>query len=204
MDFLMRGLVLGFAIAAPVGPIGILCIHRTLEKGRINGFVSGLGAATTDASYGAIAAFGLTTISGFLLGYAIPIRIVGGLFIAYLAIKIFMAKPARDQQVPEANMLLFKAYASTVFLTLTNPSTIISFLAVFAGFGLANATGFASASLLVAGVFLGSAVWWLILSQSVGLLRHRFSVAHMAWVNRLSGALMMILAVVSLAGAFVI
>lgn len=199
MDFFFKGLILGFSIAAPVGPIGILCIRRTLAEGRMHGFVSGLGAATADAVYGAIAAFGLTAVSGFLLTYGLPIRVIGALFIVYLAVSIFFSKPRENETGSSINASLLKSYGSTGMLTITNPSTIISFLAVFAGFGLGlSGTNYYDASTTVIGVFLGSALWWLLLSYSVGAVRHKFSVTTMIWANRVSGLLMGLLALYSL------
>ncbi len=198
LSFLLKGLMLGFSIAAPVGPIGLLCIRRTLAEGRASGFVSGLGAATADAFYGFIAAFGLTAVSSFLLGYQLPIRVIGGLFLFYLALKIFLSKPVQKSAGIDVNISLLKSYTSTVFLTLTNPSTIISFIAVFAGLGVGISNqNYSGATLMVLGVFLGSAAWWLILSTIVGLLHHKISDSSMLWINRVSGLLMAALGVVA-------
>jgi threonine/homoserine/homoserine lactone efflux protein len=188
----LQGLLLGFSIAAPVGPIGILCISRTLARGRLHGLVSGLGAASADACYGAVAAFGLTALSGALLAWQTSIRLLGGLFLLYLAARIFFAPPPRDTasaDIPAAkNGGLAGAWLSTFLLTLSNPMTILSFTAIFAGLGLAARAGtFNESAALVAGVFAGSAAWWLTLSLGVGLLRARVTPAVMAWVNRLSG-----------------
>lgn len=200
--FLIRGLLIGFSIAAPVGPIGVLCIRRTLTEGRAAGLVSGLGAATADALYGCIAGFGLTLISNFLVSQQLWLRLVGGLFLCYLGIKTLLSKPAEQAAVAKGSGLL-SAYASTFFLTVTNPMTIISFAAIFAGLGLASSTGsYTAAGVLVAGVFLGSALWWLLLSGGVGLLRDRFSTAGLLWVNRISGIIITgfgVLALVSMA-----
>ena len=147
IHFFLRGVVVGFSIAAPVGPIGLLCIRRTAAYGRTCGFFSGMGVATADAFYGAVAAIG------------------------------------EDGSA--------KAYASTLFLTLTNPTTILSFVAVFAGLGLANASGDSISALsMVGGVFLGSATWWLILSSVVAVFRERLGARELAWVNRASGAIL--------------
>ncbi|HEY5668693.1 MAG TPA: LysE family translocator [Anaerolineales bacterium] len=189
--FLLKGLVIGFSIAAPVGPIGVLCIKRTLTNGRMSGLVSGLGAATADALYGAIAGFGLTLISAFLLDQQTWIRLVGGAFLCYLGLKTFISKPA-EQDVRAHGGNLISAYLSTFVLTLTNPLTILSFAAIFAGLGLGATHGdFASAGILVSGVFLGSAAWWLLLSGGVSLLRQRFDQQVMAWVNRASGVIIL-------------
>jgi threonine/homoserine/homoserine lactone efflux protein len=198
MGFLLKGLILGFSIAAPVGPIGLLCIRRTLAEGQLSGFVSGLGAATADAFYGFIAAFGLTAISSLFLNFELPIKIIGGLFLFYLAAKISFSKPAEKAAKGDTNTSLFKAYLSTVFLTITNPSTIISFIAVFAGLGIGvSAHDYSGATFTVLGVFCGSILWWLILSTFVGLFKHKFSHINMIWVNRISGVLMAGLGVIS-------
>lgn len=187
ITFLFRGLAIGFSIAAPVGPIGVLCIRRTLADGRAAGLVSGLGAATADAIYGCIAGFGLTFISHFLVSQQIWLRLVGGLFLCYLGIKTLLSKPAEQAAHAKATGLL-GAYASTFFLTVTNPMTILSFVAIFAGLGLASTSGnYRSASILVLGVFLGSALWWLLLSGGIGLFREKFTTTGLQWVNRISG-----------------
>src|SRR5512143_860107 len=134
LSFYLRGLIIGFSIAAPVGPIGVLCIRRTLSDGRLYGFVSGLGAATADACYGTIAALGLTIVSTFLVEQANWLRLLGGLYLCYLGLKTFRSRPAdRAVEATTREHGLLGAYASTLFLTLTNPLTILSFLAVFAG-----------------------------------------------------------------------
>ncbi len=189
VTFLLRGLVIGFSIAAPVGPIGVLCIRRTLAEGRTFGLVSGLGAATADAIYGCIAAFGLTFIANFLISQQGWLRLIGGAFLCYLGLKTFSTKPAA-QAISAKGTGLVGAYASTFFLTLTNPLTIISFAAIFAGLGLANPGGdYTSAVVLVLGVFLGSALWWLILSSGVSAFREKFTSHGLRWVNRIAGAI---------------
>lgn len=187
IPFYLRGLLIGFSIAAPVGPIGVLCIRRTLAEGRISGLVSGLGAASADAVYGAIAAFGLTLISASLMAKGDWIRLVGGLFLLYLGFKTFTSKPA-EQAASTEGYGLWRDYLSTFFLTLTNPMTILSFTAIFAGLGLGVAgTDYDSALALILGVFSGSALWWLLLSSGVGLFRSRLTTDSLVWVNRLSG-----------------
>ena len=187
LSFLLRGIIIGLSISAPVGPIGALCIRRTLAEGRAAGLVSGLGAATADALYGCIAGFGLTAISGFLVSQQFWLRLVGGLFLLYLGVRTLLAKPAA-QAIAARGTGLLAAYTSTLVLTLTNPLTILSFVGIFAGLGLANAgAGYGSAGVLVLGVFLGLALWWLALSTGVSLLRVKFDARAMLWVNRISG-----------------
>lgn len=186
---LPRGLLIGFSVAAPLGPIGLLCIQRTLNTGRASGFVSGLGAATADAVYGSIAAFGLTFISTILLSNSRWIQVAGGLFLCYLGLKYLTKRPASavDSGAPKAAGA--GDYVSTLFLTLANPVTIVFFVAIFAGIGAAApGSDYASSALLVAGVFLGSVAWWFVLSFSVHAFRERFTSGMMLWVNRISGA----------------
>jgi len=190
ISFLGRGIIIGLAIAAPVGPIGILCIRRTLAEGRKIGFVSGLGAASADACYGAVAALGLTAVSSRLVSHQDQIKLIGGLFLCYLGMRIARARPTEtesDAYTPS----MAKAYGSTFALTLTNPTTILSFVAVFAGLGLAEMDGDrAPALLLVIGVFLGSALWWLVLSGGVSLLRGKLTPGRLRWVNWISGTIL--------------
>ncbi len=199
---LLRGLLIGFSIAAPVGPIGVLVIRRTLADGRATGLLSGMGAASADAIYGCVAAFGLTTVSGFLVDQQLWMRLVGGAFLVYLGQRTFRQRPAEERRTPTASVRhagLAGAYASTFFLTITNPLTILSFAAVFAGLGLAGqGAGYASAAVLVAGVFLGSALWWLLLSSGVSLFRSKLGPGALRWVNRISGSIILGLGVAAL------
>ncbi len=189
-----QGFVIGLAIAAPVGAIGLLCIRRTLAYGRLVGFVTGLGAATADAVYGAIAALGLTSVAVFLENAQTPLRLVGGAFLVYLGWRTFVSRPSGPAEADRPGNLA-GMFASTFGLTLANPSTIISFAAIFAGLGLAGSTGPTSALLMVAGVFLGSATWWLILSGGISLLRVVMTPERLLWVNRASGVIIALLGV---------
>ncbi len=183
----IKGFIIGFSIAAPVGPIGILCIQRTLARGNVQGLVTGLGAATADAIYGFIAAFGLTFISNFLVAQSLWFRLIGGLFLCYLGIKAFLSKP-QNQILSETNRNTLSSYSTTFFLTLTNPMTILFFAGVFAGLGMVSESiQYASAGLMVIGVFVGSGTWWLILSGATGILRNKMNESKLTWVNKISG-----------------
>ena len=198
--FLIKGVVIGFSIAAPVGPIGILCIRRTLAEGRVSGLVTGLGAATADALYGAAAGFGLTSLSLFLMAQQLWLRLVGGVFLLYLGIRTFLARPA-EESAPTKAASLPGAFASTFLLTLANPMTILSFAAIFAGLGIASTGGsHTAAAMLVLGVFLGSAFWWLILSTGLGISRSRFSASGLGWANRIAGVAIIGFGLFALAG----
>lgn len=200
MEFLfwIKGVILGFSIAAPVGPMGVLCIRRTLANGMLSGFLSGLGTASADAIYGCIAAFGITVISAFLLDNRFLLHMFGGLFLLYLGYNTFRATPAETAAETNGKGLL-GAYTSAFFLTLTNPATIMSFVAVFAGLGISDADGdFILAGFMVLGVFTGSLFWWLILSVIVNVFRAKFDQRRLRRVNQLSGLIIFAFGIVSL------
>lgn len=186
-----KGLLIGFAIAVPVGPIGFLCLRRTLVYGRLTGFVSGLGAATADALYGLVAALGLTAISSFLIRMESWLQFFGGLFLVFLGLKTALAKaPPKDtaEAPPPRTRSWQAAYLSTLALTLTSPATILAFVAIFAGVGLGvSASGPLHALELVAGVFTGSAAWWLLLSLGAGALRDRLHAQTLHYLHVTSG-----------------
>lgn len=207
VSIILSGIAIGFSIAAPVGPIGVLCIRRSLAEGRLSGFISGLGAATADAVYGCIAGFGLTVISTFLINQTISLRIVGGIFLLYLGLKTFLTQPAPLDEDPHLSLektSSFRNYLSTFFLTLTNPLTILSFAAIFAGLGIGmnNSGGYFSAIFLVLGVFLGSAAWWFILSWLASLFRSKLTAHSLVWINRLSGGIIFAFGVLAVASLY--
>ena len=189
MAILLEGLAVGFLIAAPVGVIGFLCISQTLKGGMRLGLATGLGAATADMTYGVLVAFGMQATQVVLLGYKTPMTIIGGLFLCYLGIKkFFSVPPVQNQQSVGEN--LFKAYVMTFFLTLTNPATILDFLAIFTGLNI-DVSGYLNGLGFVAGVFLGSALWWLTLSLAVSLFRKRISSQVLRYVNYVAGGLIL-------------
>lgn len=186
----VKGIIIGFSVAAPVGPIGILTIRRSLTQGKLSGFVTGMGAATADTIYGMIAGFGLTAVSSFLMTYELWMKLIGGSFLLFLGIRTFLAKPTDNGAVSKSTSLLGN-FISTFFLTITNPATILSFLAIFAGLGLGTKeTDIISSLSLVGGVMAGSSAWWLFLSTGVGVFRSKMTHDHMRWINRLSGVIM--------------
>lgn len=196
----VRGLIIGFSIAAPVGPIGVLVIRRTLAEGRLVGLVTGMGAATADALYGLLGAFGLTFVTGMLLRGTDWLQILGGAFLCYLGVRTFLAPPA-TQAARVGGGTYARAYLTTFALTLTNPATIFSFAAVFAGLGLGiGNSGYDAALLLVLGVFTGSALWWLLLSGGVSLAANRVTPQMLVWVNRISGAVILAFGIAVLFG----
>jgi threonine/homoserine/homoserine lactone efflux protein len=197
--FLLRGVILGLSIAAPVGPIGVLCIRRTLADGRAAGLVVGLGAATADMLYGAVAAFGLRVISSVLISAQIWIHLIGACFLCWLGVKTILTLPATESKVMIARTGLVGSYVTTLLLTLTNPTTILAFIAIFAGIGvLGSKVSPAMAGLTVLGIFCGSALWWLTLSGIVNVIRSRFTPRLMRLVNYLSGAILLAFALYAL------
>jgi threonine/homoserine/homoserine lactone efflux protein len=193
-----KGIVVGFLMAAPVGPVGVVCIKRTLHRGRIYGLISGMGAATADALYGCIAAFGLAVISDFLVAQQFWFRLIGGGFVCFLGLKAWLAKPTETEKVVSENAFsYFGAYSSTFFLTLMSPMTVLGCIALFVGLGLVSSTvRYVPASIVVAGVFTGSGTWWWILSYLTNLFREKMSPRKMNIVNKVSGAAIFVLGIV--------
>ncbi|MCX5758218.1 MAG: LysE family transporter [Candidatus Hydrogenedentes bacterium] len=199
--FLFKGIAIGLSISAPVGPMGLLCIRRTLAAGRACGIVSGLGVATADGFYSSVAALGLAAVSNLLLSWRLPLRLAGGIVLCVLGTRIFFERAAaeREKEEPGATRLL-TAYSSMLVLALSNPVGIIFFTAVFAGWGLADTGGdYGGALLLVCGVFLGSLLWWITLSTTVHFLGTRLSPTILRRVNQVSGLLIAVFGILVLA-----
>ncbi len=195
---LAKGLIIGISIAAPVGPIGILCIRRTLAQGRLYGLVSGLGAASADALYGLIAGFGLNMVTAFLTGNRLWIQLIGGLFLCYMGIRTALSKAA--DAPPQSNgKHLLGAYASVFVLTLANPVTILAFMGIFAAMGLTQHHA-GSALTLILGVFAGSAMWWMLLCMGVGFFRNKLNTKGLQIINIASGAIIGVFGIVTLSG----
>jgi threonine/homoserine/homoserine lactone efflux protein len=197
--FLLRGLAVGFTVAAAVGPISLLTIRRTVAHGRGYGLASGLGVALADASYGAVAAFGLTAVTSVLVGGRTALALVGGAFLIWLALRTIAARPTEAAATADRPGLL-GAVLSIYALTMTNPMTILSFAGIFAGLGLAGRGG-VDAALLTLGVFLGSSAWWLALTAIVGRFRARITSRALTWINRVSGAALLAFGVVAILAA---
>jgi threonine/homoserine/homoserine lactone efflux protein len=185
----VQGILIGFVVAVPVGPLGLLCINRALMLGPVTGLFSGLGVATADALAAGIAALGIYFVSDFLSDHQFILRLFGGMFLIYLGLNIYRSKP--KQQLPASNVNgLVAAYATTLFLTFSNPVTILSFIAIYAGWHVESMSGrYVSAAILASGVFVGSALWWLALFVGLTAFRERFNLRILAWVHRVSGVI---------------
>jgi threonine/homoserine/homoserine lactone efflux protein len=196
MSLLLKGIVIGFAVAAPVGPIGLLCIRRTLWGGRLAGFTAGLGAALADTVFGFIAAFGLTLVWDFLTANTRWFALGAAVVLIYIGVTEWRSRPSDPVlAAPPTAAGLLGGLVSTFFLTLANPLTILSFAAIFTGLGIeghrvsADGTNpdYAVMAELIGGVFIGSAGWWLLLAGGVDVIRHRLNGTTLKWLNRVSG-----------------
>lgn len=186
----LKGLVIGVTIAMPVGPICMLIIRRSLRQGFVAGAAMGLGAATADGFYGAVAGFGLASISAFLVAEQVPLRLLGGLALILIGLSSFCARSIAPQR-GALERSLPAAYLSTFLLTLANPLTIISFAAVFAGLGIGETAGsYRSAAIFVAAIFIGSGLWQLLISAAATLVRARLEPPALSWINRVSGLML--------------
>lgn len=184
----VKGLIIGFALAAPVGPIAAICVQRTMNQGRLAGFLSGLGSAAADAVYGTAAAFGASFIAEFLLEHGTVMQKVGGAVLVVLGIRLFLTKPADEKARTGGGRSNLGLFLSTFFLTLTNPMTFLAFGAIFATMGLGAVKGHSILTFdLVAGVTLGALAWWTLLVFAVHAIRRRFTYSKLVWVNRGAG-----------------
>ena len=190
--FFLKGIAVGIVIAVPVGPVGVLCLRRTIFEGKLAGLFSGLGAATADTIFGIIAAFGLTFVSDLLLGYQEWLRLGGAAFLLYAGGRALMSQP-KVGPPPRHRDSLLRDYASTFALTLTNPITILAFVGIFAGVGLTGEEAtLGRAAALVLGVLAGSLAWWLALIFGAGLFMRSFGQRHLSWINRGSGGILLL------------
>ncbi|MBO21560.1 MAG: lysine transporter LysE [Rhodospirillaceae bacterium] len=192
---LIQGIVFGFFLALPVGPVGVLCVQRTLFQGRIHGLISGLGAAFGDALYGAVAAFGISAVEDWITGHQGSLRLVGGVVLLLLAMRT-VASMVRHRPVADGNdekiqrrietHSLVKDFISTFTLAITNPITFIAFAGLLATLGFTEAgRSIGNASILVAGVFAGSALWWIALSSTASIFRPFMDGSYQVWMDRI-------------------
>lgn len=201
--FFLKGLLIGLSIAAPVGPVGVLCIHRTLKYGKLVGVISGLGAASADLFYGAVAAFGLVAITNMITDSSSVIRLVGGLLFIAIGMHMLRQRPtfvsdANDVKEEKDKPSLLTACLSTFVLTAMNPGTIIAFTVIFATFGIDGDAGAPGAASLVLGVFLGSAIWWCGLAFFANAMR-TYVKQHSRLINKISGTIIIVFGTASLA-----
>lgn len=198
VQYLIDGIIIGFSASVPLGPIGVLCIQRTLNKGRLSGFISGLGAAFSDVIYAVIAGFSLSFIVTFIEQQLLYIQIFGAILLIVLGINIFYSNPAvqlRKQRKGKGN--LFQDFFSTFLITISNPLAIFLFLAFFASFGAVKPGDDVSNQFaLIGGVLIGASFWWFILSSTISLFRSKINLRRLWWLNKITGAAIVILVIV--------
>ena len=197
-----QGFILGVAMAAPVGPIGLLCIRRTLEHGQAVGFATGMGAAVADTIYGAIAAFGVSALLVFLTGHEVAFRLLGGLFLLAVAVRTyFKAASIEGEDTSRDGKTCVGGFMTGLTLTLTNPVSVLAFIGLFAGAGITGKLEILDATILVWGVFVGASAWWLTLSSGVALVRHRISEDRLSVINHATALALAVFGVWALASA---
>lgn len=199
ITLLIKGIIIGLAATIPLGPIGVICIQRSINKGRLSGFVSGLGAATSDTIFATIAGFSLAYIINFIDTHRLIIEFVGGIIIILLGVKTFYTNPATQlRRHKKRKNKLFEDYFSTLLLTATNPLIIFYFLALFAAGNIVESGNVAQTYITVAGVFVGGVLWWYVLTTLVSSLRNRFRLKHLWWINKIAGGLIILLGAVAI------
>lgn len=191
-SLLLKGMLIGFSIALPVGPIGLLCIRHSLVRGAFYGLIAGLGAALADTCYGALAGFGMTMACDFLADYRLVVQLLGGILLCYLGISALRSNPQNIDEKSRNQSSTFKIFITTFLLTLTNPLTLLSFMGVYAALGVCMAgEQVSSIVMLVAGVFVGSIAWWVILSSSAAMIGKRFNFKSTQLFNKLTGSILL-------------
>lgn len=189
-----KGVLVGFMMAVPLGPMGILCIKRTLSQGKKSGFITGLGIATIDALYGSIATLGIAFVAAFILIHKMAIQSIGIVILLYLGIAVFREKPTSLKIQKSMTKNLMKDYGSAAILTLCNPITILSFIGALAAVGIANNLGQDLPLILVLGIFIGSILWWSILSMALGSVRQTLTKQQMLFINEIAGGIILLFA----------
>jgi len=205
VDFIIKGLIVGFLASVPLGPVGVLCIQRTINKGRISGIFSGMGAATVDAFFALVAAFGLTFIINFIEEQQFYIQLIGGAVLIFLGIRIFKANPIKQirRQRKKKNKLI-EDYISVLLLTLSNPLAVFLFVAAFAGIGIVGPNdGILKSWLIVLGVFGGAMIWWFTLTFLINVFRKKFRLKQLWWINKIAGLIIIVFGIAAMFSIFI-
>ncbi|NVO10215.1 MAG: LysE family transporter [Bacteroidales bacterium] len=197
---LLKGIMIGLLVSIPLGPIGVICIQRTINKGRLSGFFSGIGAASADTIFAAIAGFSLTFIINFIEEKQRILEVIGGIIIMLLGIKTFYTNPVNQlKRHKKKKNKLIEDFISVLLLTITNPFAIFLFVGMFAALGLAyNGENMVLSLITIGGVFLGGSIWWFTLSSLVNMFRDKFRLKQLLWINKIAGAVIFILGVLAL------
>lgn len=204
VEFLIKGLIVGFLASIPLGPVGVLCIQRTINKGRYSGLISGMGAATVDMFFALVAALGLTYIINFIEEKQFFIQLIGGGVLIFLGTKIFNTNPIKQiRKHRRKKNKLIEDYLSVLFLTLSNPLAVFLFIAAFAGIGMVTSNDSSlKSSLIILGVFLGATLWWSTLTFLIDFFRKHFRLKQLWWINKIAGVLIIVFGVVAMLSVF--
>ena len=205
LQFIIKGIIIGLLVSTPIGPMGILCVQRTLNKGKSSGFSSGMGIATADAIFALIAGLGISFIIHFLSEQQLIIKMIGGLVIAFIGLKIFIANPVKQlKKHRREGKNLFEDFISILFMALSNPFTVFLYIAIFAGLNLHDvSTGYSSALLVVTGVFVGASISWFTISTVVNYFRPKIRLRKLMWINRIAGLTIILFGVFAICSLFV-
>lgn len=204
VEFLIKGLIVGFLASIPLGPVGVLCIQRTINKGRYSGLISGMGAATVDMFFALVAALGLTYIINFIEEQQFLIQLIGGGVLIFLGTKIFNTNPIKQiRKHRRKKNKLIEDYLSVFFLTLSNPLGVFLFIAAFAGIGMVTSNDSSlKSSLIILGVFLGATLWWSTLTFFIDFFRKHFRLKQLWWINKIAGILIIVFGVAAMLSVF--
>jgi len=205
LQFLIKGIIVGLVVSIPLGPMGVLCVQRTLNKGKSSGFSSGMGIATADTIFALIAGLGISFIIHFLSEQQLIIKIIGGVVIAFIGLKIFITNPVKQlKKHRREGKTLFEDFISILFMSLSNPFTVFLYIAIFAGLNLQNiSTGYSSALLVVTGVFVGASISWFTISTVVNYFRTKIRLRKLMWINRIAGITIILFGVFAICSLFV-
>jgi len=204
-QFIIKGIIIGLLVSTPIGPMGVLCVQRTLNKGKSSGFSSGMGIATADAIFALIAGLGISFIIHFLSEQQLIIKIIGGVVIAFIGLKIFITNPVKQlKKHRREGKTLFEDFISILFMALSNPFTVFLYIAIFAGLNLHDvSTGYSSALLVVTGVFVGASISWFTISTVVNYFRAKIRLRKLMWINRIAGLTIILFGVFAICSLFV-
>ncbi len=202
LTLFIKGIIVGLLASIPLGPIGVICIQRTINKGKLSGFLSGMGAASADTIFAAIAGFSLTFIISFIEERQVVFQAIGGIIVFALGVKIFYTNPIKQlrRHKRKKNSLL-EDYLSVLLVTITNPLAVFLFIALFASLGVVTeGTNFLLSLVATSGVFIGAILWWYTLTSLVDIFRSRFRLKQLWWINKISGAAIFIIGAVAIIG----
>lgn len=206
LQYLLKGIIVGFVVSIPMGPMGILCVQRTLNKGKLSGFSSGMGIVTADTIFALVAGLGISFIIHFLREQQMIFQIIGGLFIAFIGVKIFIANPVKQfKKHRREGKNLFEDFFSILFLALSNPFTIFLYIAIFAGLNLHDvSSSYSSALFVVAGIFVGASIGWFVISTVVNRFRTNIRLRGLMWINRIAGITIILFGVFAICSLFIL